>query len=119
MRIHLTDYGLRLGPQDEALAPYLQSLLTAFDATTPVVQPKPVTSPAPRHPPPVPLIEPLSERELEVLRLLDSGLSNQAIADELIVALSTVKKHLINIYGKLGVNSRTQALTYARSLGLL
>lgn len=120
MRMYLTDYGLRLGPQDEALAPYLQSLLTAFDATTPVVQPKPVSPPlATRPSPPAPLIEPLSERELEVLRLLDRGLSNQAIANELIVALSTVKKHLINIYGKLGVNSRTQALTYARSLGLL
>jgi LuxR family maltose regulon positive regulatory protein len=65
------------------------------------------------------LIEPLSERELEVLRLVERGLANQAIADELIIALSTVKKHLINIYGKLAVNSRTQALTRARVLGLL
>lgn len=120
MHARLTDFGLRLNPQDEALTPYLQSLLTAFEATTPVVQPKPASPPrATRPAPSTTLIEPLSERELEVLRLLDRGLSNQAIADELIVALSTVKKHLINIYGKLGVNSRTQALTYARSLGLL
>lgn len=120
MRTRLIDYGLRLGTQDEALAPYLQRLLAAFDWTSPVVQPKPVSPPpAPRPSLPVPLIEPLSERELEVLCLLDRGLSNQAIADELIVALSTVKKHLINIYGKLGVNSRTQALTQARGLGLL
>lgn len=120
MRAHLTDYGLRLGAQDEILASYVHTLLTAFGASLPVVQPKPVSpSPAPRLPSATALIEPLSERELEVLRLLDRGLSNQAIADELIVALSTVKKHLINIYGKLGVNSRTQALTYARSLGLL
>ena len=56
------------------------------------------------------LVEPLSERELEVLRLIAEGHSNQAIADRLVVAVSTVKKHVNNIYGKLDVQSRTQAL---------
>lgn len=65
------------------------------------------------------LLEPLSTRELEVLRLLVKGLSNQAIADALVIALSTVKKHINNIYGKLGVSSRTQASHRARELDLL
>ena len=65
------------------------------------------------------LSEPLSERELEVLRLIAEGHSNQAIADRLIVAISTVKKHVNNIYGKLDVQSRTQALLRARELKLL
>jgi predicted ATPase/class 3 adenylate cyclase/DNA-binding CsgD family transcriptional regulator len=66
-----------------------------------------------------PLVEPLSERELEVLRLIAAGHSNQAIADTLIVAVSTVKRHINNLYGKLGVQSRTQALVRARELKLL
>ncbi|MCB0123629.1 MAG: hypothetical protein KDE58_15360, partial [Caldilineaceae bacterium] len=65
------------------------------------------------------LIEPLSPRELEVLQLLVAGYANQAIADELIVALATVKRHVSNIYGKLGVNNRTTAVARARELGLL
>jgi LuxR family maltose regulon positive regulatory protein len=64
------------------------------------------------------LVEPLSERELEVLRLIAEGHSNQAIADRLVVAVSTVKRHINNIYGKLDVQSRTQALARARELHL-
>ena len=68
---------------------------------------------------PQPLIDPLSERELEVLRRVAAGYSNQDIARELFVAGSTVKKHVHNIYAKLGVGSRTQAVARARELGLL
>ncbi len=68
---------------------------------------------------PQPLIEPLSERELEVLQHVAAGYSNQEIAQELVLAESTVKKHIHNIYGKLGVGSRTQAIAQARELGLL
>lgn len=64
------------------------------------------------------LIEPLSQRELEVLHLVALGHTNQAVADELFIALSTVKKHTNNIFGKLGVTSRTQAVARARQLGL-
>jgi LuxR family maltose regulon positive regulatory protein len=65
------------------------------------------------------LIEPLSERELEVLRLIAAGLSNREIAQELVVAISTVKTHINNIYRKLDVSKRTQAVARARELELL
>jgi LuxR family maltose regulon positive regulatory protein len=64
------------------------------------------------------LVEPLTERELEVLRLIAAGLSNQEIALELVVALSTVKTHINHIYGKLDAKSRTQAVAKARELDL-
>ena len=64
-------------------------------------------------------LEPLSERELEILQLISTGLSNQEIADFLIIALSTVKSHINNIYGKLGTHKRTQAVALARDKGLL
>jgi len=64
-------------------------------------------------------MEPLSPRELEVLTLIDEGLTNAEIAQELTLAPSTVKTHINNIYGKLGVESRTQALKTAREKGLL
>jgi LuxR family maltose regulon positive regulatory protein len=70
-------------------------------------------------PPGTRLSEPLSERELEVLALLAAGKSNQQIASELFVALSTVKTHVKNIHGKLGVRNRTQAVSRARELELL
>src|SRR5262252_297531 len=63
--------------------------------------------------------EPLSARELEVLGLLAAGKSNQQIADELVVVLDTVKKHVGHILGKLGAANRTQAVARARALGLL
>jgi LuxR family maltose regulon positive regulatory protein len=66
-----------------------------------------------------PLVEPLSERELQVLRLIAAGLSNREIAQELVVTISTVKSHVNHIHGKLGVKSRTQAVARARTLGLL
>lgn len=61
----------------------------------------------------------LSERELEVLRLINGGASNQKIAETLVLAVSTVKKHLSRIFNKLEVTSRTEALAHARELGLL
>jgi LuxR family maltose regulon positive regulatory protein len=65
------------------------------------------------------LVEPLSQRELEVLRLLAAGKPNQQIAEELVVALNTVKKHFTHILDKLGAANRTQAPARARQLGLL
>ena len=87
---------------------YVAKLLSLFDreiGITPAMQ--------------QPLIEPLTERELDVLRLLADGLSNQAIADRLVVALGTIKAHTASLYRKLDVISRTQAVARARELGLL
>ena len=66
-----------------------------------------------------PLIEPLSKRELEVLALIAEGLSNREIGERLFLALTTVKGHNRRIYGKLGVQRRTEAVARARELGLL
>ncbi len=65
------------------------------------------------------LLDPLSEREMEILRLIATGMSNKELAEELIVTVGTVKWHLNNIYSKLGVRSRTQAVAQARELNLL
>ena len=65
------------------------------------------------------LVEPLSERELDVLRLLASDLDGPGIAGELVVGLSTVRTHTKSIYSKLGVNSRRAAVRRGEELGLL
>ncbi|NTU83767.1 MAG: helix-turn-helix transcriptional regulator [Chloroflexales bacterium] len=103
---------------------YANRLLAAFDAPPmhAAERMQPATSATALSPAALglaPLVEPLSARELEILRLIAGGHSNQAIADALIIALGTVKKHINNIYGKLAVQSRTQALARARQLGLL
>jgi len=87
-------------------------LLAAF----PILEPE---SPLPMRASETELIEPLSEREIEVLELLAQGLTNQQAASRLYLTLNTVKAHTRNIYGKLAVHSRTQAVARARSLGLL
>jgi LuxR family transcriptional regulator, maltose regulon positive regulatory protein len=65
------------------------------------------------------LVEPLTARELEVLGLLAAGLPNQAIAEELVITLDTVKRHVTHILGKLAADNRTQAVARARELELL
>jgi LuxR family maltose regulon positive regulatory protein len=75
--------------------------------------------PRPREQPSWEWIEPLSERELEVLDLIAQGFSNREVARALSIALSTVKVHTHNIYGKLDVHSRTQAVAKARAMGIL
>jgi LuxR family maltose regulon positive regulatory protein len=70
-------------------------------------------------PPPQPLVEPLSPRELEVLQLIAKGLSNREISERLFLALDTVKGHNHRIYGKLGVKNRTQAVNKAISLKII
>ena len=90
---------------------YVARLLTAFGASV-------SSAPAPL-PNPGSLVEPLTEREREVLHLLLEGASNQEIARRLVLSINTVKRHVYNICGKLGVQSRTQAIVKARALNLL
>ncbi|TME13996.1 MAG: helix-turn-helix transcriptional regulator [Chloroflexi bacterium] len=68
---------------------------------------------------PGPLAEPLTEREREVLRLLLEGATNREIASRLVLSVNTVKRHVYNLCGKLGVQSRAQAIVRARTLNLL
>lgn len=92
---------------------YTRQLLAAFptdDPETAVSRPLPAADE---------LLEPLSERELEVLRLIAVGLTNQETANRLYLSRHTVKVHAHNIYGKLGVRNRTQAVAKARALGIL
>jgi LuxR family maltose regulon positive regulatory protein len=65
------------------------------------------------------LIEPLTSRELEVLKLIEAGNTNQDIADQLVISIPTVKRHISNIDSKLGAKNRTQAVSLARELGLI
>ena len=98
---------LKLAAKQPNASSYVRRLLAAVaraEGQTPVEQP---------------LIEPLSERELEVLRLLESDLDGPDIARELTVSLNTVRTHTRNIYAKLGVNSRRAAVRRAAELGLL
>lgn len=65
------------------------------------------------------VLEPLTEREMEVLRLVAEGQPNQQIADELVVVRDTIKKHVSSILRKLGAANRTQSVARARALGFL
>jgi LuxR family maltose regulon positive regulatory protein len=95
---------------------YARSLMAAFEAEKLESEDKPYLPPATSV---QPLIEPLSERELEVLRLLRTELNGPEIASELIVSLSTMRTHTRNIYNKLGVDNRRAAVRRAEELHLL
>ena len=99
---------------------YIDEVLRAFDTTGAVADGEANAGyGAPGRRLSSPLIEPLTPREREVLALLSQHLTNREIAEQLVVASSTVKTHTLNIYGKLGVNSRDQAVSRAKELGLI
>ena len=97
--------------QGHPLLVYVEKLLSAFKQAGEM--------PATAYPKKQELIEPLSEREMEVLRLIAQGLTNNEISQRLVLALSTVKGHNLRIFGKLQVQNRTEAVRRARELGLL
>ncbi|KAA3659023.1 MAG: hypothetical protein DWQ04_23460, partial [Chloroflexi bacterium] len=97
----------KVGGMETAVFTHLETLLHAYP------------NPHPPTPNSQSLIEPLSKRELEILTLIIAGHSNQQIADQLVVATSTIKWHINNIYGKLQVRTRTQAIARAHELKIL
>ena len=110
-------YRLRRRDGKHGPTPYLDTLLTTFSQ-----QSKPQERQLKRtgeHTKTQPLLDPLSEREMQVLHLLAQGASNQEIAQELVIALDTVKRHVSHIFAKLGVNNCVQAVRQARELSLL
>jgi len=97
---------------------YTKRILEAFSRTHLTQDEEPALAPS-AGTGAVPLIDPLTDRELEVLRLMAEGLKYKEIASELIVSLNTVRFHVKAIYGKLNVNNRTQAIERARQLKIL
>jgi LuxR family maltose regulon positive regulatory protein len=113
----VSDWGLENGSPGQEVRTYASRLLAVFEAEGIAPQAglhMPSSDPHGRTPDG----EVLTERELQVLRLLAAGRSNQAIADELIIAVGTVKRHINSIFGKLGAQTRLEAATRARDLGL-
>ena len=110
---------LRVQERRKGPTPYLDILLAAFSPGSATHKPPRESDQSKGRNTEQPLVEPLSERELEVLHLLASGDSNQEIAEVLVIALDTVKRHVTHIFEKLGVHNRVQAVARARALGLL
>ena len=106
---------LKQAASQGVMVPYASQLLAAFETDSSASSP----GGARAEPSAQPLVDPLSERELDVLRLLATGMSNPDIADELYIAVSTVRSHLKSIYSKLNVHKRWDAVQRAEELGLL
>ena len=116
MRLLIADFGLLIEEQTSHLQSYVAKLLAAFPGVPLISLDSSIGNQQSKI---QNLVEPLSDRELEVLRLVADGLSNHEIADKLIIGLGTVKTHINNIFGKLDVKNRTQAVARARELNLL
>jgi LuxR family maltose regulon positive regulatory protein len=110
-------YSLREEQRKAGATPYLDTLLAAFSQKSQMQEHR--LKQAAGHTTSQPHLDPLSERELEVLQLLVEGASNQEIAQALVIARDTVKRHVSHIFSKLGVQNRIQAERQARELRLL
>jgi LuxR family maltose regulon positive regulatory protein len=123
IRLLILDFKLWIEKQsrrpDHGLLSYTDKLLSAFERPTATLQSTTTNLKSAIDNPKSELIEPLSQRELEVLRLIAQGLSNAEISQRLFLALSTIKGHNLRIFAKLQVQSRTEAVARARELGLL
>ncbi|MFN8488909.1 MAG: LuxR C-terminal-related transcriptional regulator [Caldilineaceae bacterium] len=118
MRLLIAEFGLRIA--DRTLHAYVDRLLLAFLPAKPAPPPSPELGEIQNLKSKIQnLLEPLSERELEVLRLLRSELSGPEIANHLIVSLNTFRTHTKSIFSKLGVNNRRAAVRRAEELDLL
>lgn len=91
--------------KDEALQAYITKLLAAFEKPSTIDQSS--------------LIEPLTGREIDVLKLIADGMSNPEIAEKLFLSVGAIKTHVKHIYGRLNVDDRVKAAGMARELGLI
>jgi LuxR family maltose regulon positive regulatory protein len=107
----------RIKAEDEMIMEYVRKLLAAFADKE--FYPFGSAQDKPSSLSPQPLVDPLSERECEVLKLLTTELSGPEIAKELMVSMNTIRTHTKNIYSKLGVNSRRDAVKQAKELKLI
>jgi LuxR family maltose regulon positive regulatory protein len=114
MRLLLLDFRSTVEKRaDYSLRGYVDKILAAFSPLKEISSKSTITKPESE------VIEPLTDRELEILRLIAEGHSNAEIGQRLYLALSTVKGHNLRIFDKLQVQNRTEAVVRARELGLL
>jgi LuxR family transcriptional regulator, maltose regulon positive regulatory protein len=99
--------------------PYLKQILAAIGISETIDQEKPESVDHERHVHGKGLVESLTERELEILHLMALGATNQAIAEQLVITIGTVKSHINHILGKFGAHNRTEAVARARETGIL
>jgi LuxR family maltose regulon positive regulatory protein len=114
MRALLADFRSSIAGPRHPLRPFVERLLATYSPDEPAPATAPERRAALEH-----QVEPLTDRELEVLRMVAVGQTNRAIASALVIEYGTVKRHLHSAFGKLGANNRTEAVAHARAKGLL
>lgn len=112
LKFQIEDEGSDLSPETLSTSGYLDRLISAFLPSAPTAKSKINIQRSA-------MVEPLTGRELEVMKLIAEGFTNRAIADALVIAPGTVKRHAHNIYTKLSVSNRTEAVAKARRLDLV
>jgi LuxR family maltose regulon positive regulatory protein len=113
MQLLISDFRLTIAPRAHPLLGYVDRILVFFPQSIKTIPQSKITHPKTN------MIEPLTDRELEILRLIAEGHSNTEISQRLYLALSTVKGHNLRIFNKLQVQNRTEAVARAREFGLI